>query len=69
MGVLQFADDTALIGLISCDDDKLYLDQLNEFVNYCFLELNVRKTKEILNDFRTRHKVLLDPVVIKNCVV
>ena len=70
--LVKFADDTALIGLISNDDDTLYLNQLNIFVNYCnenFLELNVKKTKEMIIDFRTKHKVTPEPVLIGDCVV
>ena len=49
------ADDTALIGLISKDDDSAYLSQVDSFVNHCdanYLELNVSKTKEMVIDFR-----------------
>lgn len=33
------------------------------------MSLNVKKTKEIAIDFRTRHKDLSDPVVNKDCMV
>ena len=52
---LNFADDTAMIGLIKDDDDTIYQQQLAMFVNHCdanFLELNVSKTKEMIIDFR-----------------
>ena len=53
--LIKFADDTALIGLISKDDDGVFLSQVDSFVNHCdtnHLELNVSKTKEMLIDFR-----------------
>ena len=70
--LIKFADDTALLGLISNDNHRIYLDQISNFVNYCkenFLELNVMKTKEMIIDFRSKHKVIPDPVLIKDCVV
>ena len=51
----QISDDTALIGLISKDDDRAFLSQVDSFVNHCdtnYLELNVSKTKEMVIDFR-----------------
>ena len=53
--LIKFADDTALIGLISKDDDRAFLSQVDSFVNHCdtnYLELNVSKTKEMVIDFR-----------------
>ena len=53
--LIKFADDTALIGLISKDDDSALLSQVDSFVNHCdanYLELNVSKTKEMVIDFR-----------------
>ena len=53
--LIKFADYTALIGLISEDDDSVFLTQVDCFVNHCddnYLELNVSKTKEMVIDFR-----------------
>ena len=53
--LVKFADDTALIGLISKDDDSAFLSQVDSFVNHCdanYLKLNVSKTKEMVIDFR-----------------
>ncbi len=67
----KFADDTGLTGLISNDDDTMYKQEINRFVEWCdcnFLELNVGKTKEMVFDNRkkiTDH----DDVVIKGQVV
>lgn len=65
--LIKFADDTALVGLIKKDDDREYLEEINHFVGYCdknFLELNVKKTKEMNIDFR-RVKGQPREVVIK----
>ncbi|PIK55788.1 putative RNA-directed DNA polymerase from mobile element jockey-like [Apostichopus japonicus] len=53
--LIKFADDTALVGLITRDDGGEYLSQINWFVDYCdqnFLELNMEKTKEMVIDLR-----------------
>ena len=53
--LIKFADSTALIDLISKDDDSAFLSQVDSFVNQCdanYLELNVSKTKEMVIDFR-----------------
>ncbi|PIK41222.1 hypothetical protein BSL78_21929 [Apostichopus japonicus] len=69
--LIKFADDTALVGLITGDDGGEYLSQINWFVDYCdqhFLELNVEKTKEMVIDFRKGdHEP--PPVVIKDLAV
>ena len=58
----KFADDTAQIGQITDDDDRHYLQAITDFVQRCdnnFLELNVGKTKEII-DFsleKTEHSL------------
>jgi hypothetical protein len=65
--LIKFADDTALIGLITDDDDTVYQEQLVEFVSYCdanFLELNVSKTKEMIIDFRYSSSTP-SPIVLK----
>lgn len=49
--VVKFADDTALLGPIDQDNDSQYRKEINSFVEYCgshFLELNVKKTKELV---------------------
>jgi len=53
--IIKFADDSAMIALITDDDDSVYKHQLERFVSYCdanYLELNVSKTKEMIIDFR-----------------
>ena len=55
-----------LIGLISDDVSTKYVDEINKFATYLktsFLELNAKKTKELIIDFR-KSKALPDPIMI-----
>lgn len=70
--LIKFADDTALVGLITNDDDTVYLDQINRFVEYCdsnFLKLNVQKTKGMVIDFRKNFTRIPTEVIIKESTV
>ena len=61
----KYADDTALTGQITDDDDTTYLQEINRFVQWCdenYLELNVNKTKEMIIDFR---RTKADPVPVE----
>jgi len=53
--LFKYADDTALVA--SCiSEDHAYKDEVARFVDWCkdnYLELNVKKTKEMIVDFRT----------------
>lgn len=58
--IIKFADDSAMIALITDDDDTVFHQQLDRFVNYCdanYLELNVSKTKEMIIDFRNSSSI------------
>ena len=49
----KYADDTALVGLLS-DDETDYRSDIDHFVLWCVvncLELHVVKTKELVIDF------------------
>ena len=51
----KYADDTALVGLLS-DDETDYRSDIDHFVSWCVancLEINVVKTKELIIDFRS----------------
>jgi hypothetical protein len=53
--VIKYADDTVIIGNVSNDDEEKYFHQVQYFVNWCqenYLNLNVKKTKEMFIDFR-----------------
>ena len=69
--IAKFADDTVLIRLISDDDSSKYVDEINKFATYCktnFLELNVKKTKEMIIGFR-KSKDLPDTIIINDHTV
>ncbi|KAK7877850.1 hypothetical protein WMY93_031490 [Mugilogobius chulae] len=67
--VLQkFSDDSAIIGLITDDDDAEYRGLTQDFVDWCqqnHLLLNAGKTKEMVVDFRRRHSIAPPPVNIQ----
>ncbi|KAJ8383151.1 hypothetical protein SKAU_G00039290 [Synaphobranchus kaupii] len=57
--IVKFADDTAVIGLITNNDERAYLEEVRLLTQWCQennLHLNVSKTKEMLVDFgRKQH--------------
>ena len=66
--LIKLADDTALSGLISDNNDFDYKNEISQFVNGCdenFLDLNVSKTKEMIIDFRKGNKCDFDDILIK----
>ena len=54
--IIKYADDTSIQALIkSTDDVSNYFSEINRFTEWCdshFLLLNVKKTKELIIDFR-----------------
>jgi len=62
-----YADDTVVVGLISGNDGKAYLEEVAHLSLWCqdsSLMLNVSKTKELIVDFRrTQHQKTYTPVV------
>ena len=69
--IVKFADDTAVIGLISGGDETHYRDEVQQVSAWCSannLVLNTTKTKEIIIDFR-KNKTDLAPLYINgDCV-
>ena len=69
---IKFADDSAILGLISdSDSETQYFQAIDNFSNWCnkhHLELNVSKTKELIVDFR-RGQNSIEPVMIGNDAV
>ena len=67
--LLKFADDSSILGLIDCDcDESNYRGNISSFTTWCedhCLSLNVKKTKELVIDFRIK-KNSLSPLVIKD---
>ena len=64
--MVKFADDTSLSGLIQ-EGDSSYREAVEELIEWCdrnYLDLNVTKTKELVINFR-RAKVNMDPIVIR----
>jgi hypothetical protein len=64
----KFSDDSAIVGCVLDNNEEMYREQISLFVKWCdvnFLELNVKKTKEIIIDFR-RKKEAVQPVIIKD---
>ena len=62
VSLITFADDTAIVGLISTDE-YLYRKTIADFHKWCsmnFLILNVLKTKEMIVDFRKGQHELAD---------
>ncbi|KAK1795620.1 hypothetical protein P4O66_001117 [Electrophorus voltai] len=50
--IVKFADDTILMGLISDNDERAYLEEIKHLENWCQENnlLNVSKTKELIVD-------------------
>ena len=55
--VIKYADDTTIIGLIPFDNEEHYRKIVADISEWCAkndLELNIKKTKEIIIDFRKK---------------
>ena len=66
--IIKFADDTTVTGLITDNNEDNYRQEIDNIVQWCNsnnLFLNVKKTKEIVIDFR-RNKSPIDPIFINN---
>ena len=69
--IIKYADDTAVIGLVSNNDENKYRSTINYIMEWCddnYLDLNVSKTKEIIFDFR-KGKHPKTPIIINNNTV
>ena len=66
--IVKYADDTIIAGLLTDGASELrYKQEVDKFVAWCdknFLNLNVKKTKEMVIDFR-KNTTTHDPVIIK----
>ena len=68
--LIKFADDSTIQGFIK-NSEQSYFDSIEYFTNWCddhYLLLNVKKTKEMIFDFRIKKDPIL-PVVIKGEIV
>lgn len=65
--IVKYADDTVILGKISDDKCDEYVSQVNQFVDWCksnYLDLNIKKTKEMIIDYRTKNRSIPDPIII-----
>uniref|UniRef100_A0A3Q3E0S3 Meis homeobox 2b n=1 Tax=Labrus bergylta TaxID=56723 RepID=A0A3Q3E0S3_9LABR len=70
--IIKFADDTAVIGLISNNDDTAYREEVQHLAAWCAdnnLLLNTSKTKEIIVDFRRERGSTHNPIHINGMAV
>ena len=73
--IIKFADDTAVVGLITDNDETAYREEVRDLEVWCQdnkLSLNVIKTKEIIVDYRKRRAehvpILIDGAVLEQVV-
>ena len=70
--ILKYADDTAIVGKIVNDNCNDYIAQVDTFVEWCkmnYLNLNVKKTKEMVIDYRTSKRHTPDCIIIDSELV
>jgi len=68
----KYADDAALVGLISNRDETQYRESVKVFAELCQaddLDLNITKTKELVIDFRRAPDPPITPLVINGSEV
>uniref|UniRef100_A0A3P9LKD5 Reverse transcriptase domain-containing protein n=1 Tax=Oryzias latipes TaxID=8090 RepID=A0A3P9LKD5_ORYLA len=61
----KFSDDSAVVGLITDDNDREYRELIQNFVDWCqrnYLQINAGKTKELVVDFRRHTHSTIAPV-------
>ncbi len=70
--IINFADDTTVVGLISNNDETHYREEVAQLAEWCGvnnLSLNVEKTKEVVMDFRRRNSSDHPPLTIDSSTV
>ena len=70
--IIKFADDTAVIGLITGEDESRYLEEVERLTHWCqenSLLLNTSKTKEMIVDFRLKGDKNYAPLNISGTTV
>ncbi|KAK1802483.1 hypothetical protein P4O66_022154 [Electrophorus voltai] len=65
--IVKFADDTVVVGLISDNDERAYLEEIKHLENVSFL--NVSKTKELIVDCSKKQERHYQPVTISGTTV
>ncbi|KAK3512849.1 hypothetical protein QTP70_028918 [Hemibagrus guttatus] len=69
---IKFADDTAVVGLISTNDETAYTEEIKNLDTWCQdnnLLLNVSKTKELIVDFSTKQERNYQSLIINGTPV
>ncbi|KAK1800391.1 hypothetical protein P4O66_005622, partial [Electrophorus voltai] len=70
--IVKFADDTVVMGLISDNDERAYLEEIKHLENWCQennLLLNVSKTKELIVNCSKKQEWHYQPVRISGTTV
>ncbi|KAK1784942.1 hypothetical protein P4O66_018370, partial [Electrophorus voltai] len=70
--IVRFADDTVVMGLISDNDERAYLEEIKHLENWCQennLLLNISKTKELIVDCSKKQERHYQPVRISGTTV
>ena len=70
--LIEFADDTAIVGLISKNDETRYREEVHTLTMWCKendLILNTKKTKEVIVDFRRSRRTHHRPLYIDGVAV
>ncbi|KAK1795185.1 hypothetical protein P4O66_010362 [Electrophorus voltai] len=70
--IVKFADDTIVMGLISDNDERAYLEEIEHLENWCQgnnLLLNISKTKELIVDCSKKQERHYQPVRINGTTV
>ncbi|KAI3363340.1 hypothetical protein L3Q82_011965, partial [Scortum barcoo] len=68
--IVKFADDTAVVGRIANNDESDYRQEVEHLEGWCRqnnLCINVKKTKEMIVDFRRGRHLPLSPVHRRDC--
>ncbi|KAK1806482.1 hypothetical protein P4O66_004990 [Electrophorus voltai] len=70
--IVKFTDDSVVMGLISDNDERAYLEEIKHLENWCqgnnFL-LNISKTKELIVDYSKKQERHYQPVRINGTMV
>ncbi|KAK1788652.1 hypothetical protein P4O66_002473 [Electrophorus voltai] len=70
--IVKFADDTVVMGLISDNDERTFLEEIKHLENWCQennLLLNISKTKELIVDCSKKQEWHYQPVRISGTTV
>ncbi len=70
--IVKFDDDTAVVGLITDNNEKVYLKEVEGLTHWCQDNnplLNVSKTKEMIMDFGKNHGRNYAPLIISGSTV